>query len=66
MENPAAQARADGELRSLLQVLAASDGDCADPILRRELLDTGFVRRDAVRDHRLHLTPEGRRFLRGK
>ena len=55
--------RSDDEYRSLLEVLLAAEGVCADPILRQELVDTGFVRRDAQRRVRLHLTPEGRQFL---
>jgi hypothetical protein len=55
--------RTDGEYRSLLQVLVAADGACADSVLRQELVETGYVRRDAQDDHLLHLTPEGRRFL---
>ena len=39
--------RTDGEYRSLLQVLLAADGACADPVLRQELIETGYVRRDA-------------------
>jgi hypothetical protein len=56
-------ARSDDEIRSLLQVLEASGGVCDDALLRGELLDTGFVRRDAAESHLLHLTPEGRVFL---
>jgi hypothetical protein len=56
-------ARTDEEYRSLLQVLEAADGVCADPVLRYELMQTGFVRRDATRRVVLHLTPEGRRFM---
>ena len=55
--------RTDDEYRSLLEMLLAAEGVCADPILRQELVDTGFVRRDAQRRVRLHLTPEGRQFL---
>ena len=58
-----ADSRTEHELRSLLQVLVAAGGDCTDPLLRRELLDTGFVRRDYARECLLHLTPEGRRFV---
>jgi hypothetical protein len=56
--------RTDDEYRSLLQVLLAADGVCPDPALRQELIDTGYVRRDAERRVRLHLTPEGRQLLR--
>ena len=55
--------RDEDEYRSLLEILLAAEGVCADPVLRQELVDTGFVRRDAQRRVRLHLTPEGRRFL---
>ena len=55
--------RTDDEYRSLLEVVLAAEGVYADPVLRQELVDTGFVRRDAQRRVRLHLTPEGRRFL---
>jgi hypothetical protein len=56
--------RADNELRALLQLLRAGDGACPDVALRRELLDTGFVRPDAeLGDAKLHLTPEGIIFL---
>jgi hypothetical protein len=55
--------RADDEYRSLLRLLLAHKGACADPGLRQELVDTGYVRRDAHRADLLHLTPEGRRFL---
>jgi len=58
-----ADTRTESDLRALLQVLLAAGGDCTDPLLRRELLDSGFVRRDAARECLLHLTPEGRRFL---
>jgi hypothetical protein len=57
--------RSDAELRALLQVLVASDGVCADALLRMELLDSGFTRPDATNEVVLHLTPEGRRFLYG-
>jgi len=57
--------RSDAEYRSLLQVLIAADGVCADPVLRQELVETGFVRRDQTDLLRLHLTPEGRRFVAG-
>ena len=60
-----APSRSDAELRALLQLLVASKGHCGDPLLRRELIDTGFVRRDSVSEVVLHLTPEGRRFLQG-
>jgi hypothetical protein len=60
---PALKTRSDSDLRALLHVLVASGGTGADVHLRRELLDTGFVRPDCVRDEMLHLTPEGRRFL---
>ena len=33
------------------------------PQPREELVETGYVRRDAQDDHLLHLTREGRRFL---
>ena len=56
-------ARDDDQYRSLLRLLLALDGTCADPGLRQELLDTGYVRRDAQRADLLHLTPEGRHFL---
>ena len=56
-------ARTDEEYRALLQALEAADGVCADPVLRYELLQTGFVRRDAQRRAVLHLTPEGRQFM---
>jgi hypothetical protein len=55
--------RTDAEYRSLLHVLLAADGFCADPVLRQELVETGYVRRDAEREQYLHLTLEGRRFL---
>ena len=55
--------RSDDEYRALLEILLAAEGVCADAVLRQELVDTGFVRRDAQRRVRLHLTPEGRRFL---
>ena len=58
-----APSRSDAELRALLQLLVESQGHCGDPLLRRELIDTGFVRRDSVNEVVLHLTPEGRRFL---
>ena len=55
--------RTDAELRVLLRLLVAPEGLCGDAQLRRELLDTGFVRRDSASGVVLHLTPEGRRFL---
>jgi len=55
--------RSDAEIRALLQLLEASGGVCGDRLLRRELIETGFVRRDATADDQLHLTPEGRRFV---
>jgi hypothetical protein len=55
--------RSDAELRALLQLLDASGGVCGDRVLRRELVETGFVRRDATAEDQLHLTPEGRRFV---
>ena len=55
--------RSDAELRSLLHVLISSGGSCTDALLRRELVDSGFVRRDQHSEAVLHLTPEGRRFL---
>ena len=58
-----ARSRTDAELRALLHVLVGSGGSCSDAMLRRELVDTGFVRRDQRTDAVLHLTPEGRRFL---
>ena len=57
------RARTDAEIRALLQLLLGSDGSCPDAPLRRELIDTGFVRRDQADESILHLTPEGRRFL---
>jgi len=57
--------RSDAELRALLQLLVASQGVCDDALLRMELVDTGFVRRDPTSTLVLHLTPEGRRFLQG-
>ena len=57
--------RSDAEIRALLQILTGAEGVCGDAALRRELVNTGFVRRDAVNSDQLHLTPEGRRFLRG-
>jgi hypothetical protein len=55
--------RADDEYRSLLGLLLTLGGTCSDSGLRQELVDTGYVRRDAQRSDLLHLTPEGRRFL---
>jgi hypothetical protein len=55
--------RSDHEVRALLQLLTAANGTCADPVLRLELLDTGFVRPGASETERLHLTPTGRAFL---
>jgi hypothetical protein len=57
------RSRTDSELRALLHVLVASGGACEDRHLRRELVDTGFVRLDYGREVVFHLTPEGRRFL---
>jgi hypothetical protein len=56
--------RTDAELRALLQLLVASGGSCNDALLCRELIDSGFVRRDRDSTAVLHLTPEGRQFLR--
>ena len=52
------------EVRALLEILIASEGFCGD-LLRMDLVDTGFVRRDSPDDVVLHLTPEGHRFLQG-
>ena len=46
--------RSDAEIRALLQILTGVEGVCGDTELRRELVNTGFVRRDAVHNDRLH------------
>ena len=54
--------RSDDEYRALLEILLQQK-ESVPSVLRQELVDRGFVRRDAQRRARLHLAPEGRRFL---